>query len=216
MTAQPLEEADVVIIGARLAGTAAAVPLARSGRKVVLLDKSRFPSEQLSTHVLVPSGVAELQHMGALPHILRLNPPARYLGATVGDVRLRDHFAPVDGIDYGVCVPRMEQDVCLVTAAREAGADVREKCMFEDVPWDDGRAIGARYRHGGKQHKIRARLVIGADGQRSRTAAAIGAWTPYRGSKNGRGFAFRYMDDPRWARSSTRPMASTSRTRAVC
>lgn len=198
MTVPLREEADVVIVGARLAGTAAAVPLARSGRKVVLLDKSSFPSEQLSTHVLVPNGVAELQHMGALPHILRLNPArARYLGATVGDVRLRERFAPVDGIDYGVCVPRMEQDVCLVTAAREAGADVREKCRFEDVLWDNGRAVGVRYRHGGKHHQIRAKLVIGADGRQSRTAAAVGAWTPYRGSKNGRGFAFRYMDDPK-------------------
>ncbi|MGH3466647.1 MAG: NAD(P)/FAD-dependent oxidoreductase [Thermocrispum sp.] len=192
------EEADVVIIGARLAGTAAAVPLARAGRKVVLIDKSTFPSEQLSTHVLVPSGVAELQHMGALPHILRLNPArARYLGVTVDDVQLRERFAPVDGIDYGVCVPRLQQDVCLVTAAREAGADVREKCMFTEVLSDNGRAAGVQYRHDGKDYRIRAKLVIGADGMRSRTSAAVGQWTPYRGSLNGRGFAFRYMDDPK-------------------
>lgn len=193
-----VEEFDVVIVGGRLAGAAAAVPLARAGHNVVVLDKSRFPSDQLSTHVLVPNGVAELQRMGALPRILQLGPAqSRYLGVHVGDVRLRERFAQVDGIDYGLCVPRLEQDACLVETAREAGVDVRERCMFEDVIWRDGRVTGVRYRHEGEDHVIRAPLVIGADGRHSKVAAAVGEWQPYRGSQNGRGFAFRYMDDPK-------------------
>jgi menaquinone-9 beta-reductase len=48
----------------------------------------------------------------------------------------------------------------------------------------------------GIEYEIQAALVVGADGRRSRVAAEVGAWTPYRGSKNGRGFAFRYVDDP--------------------
>jgi flavin-dependent dehydrogenase len=194
-----IEHADVVIVGSRCAGSAAAVPLARAGRKVVLLDKSRFPSDQLSTHVLVPNGVAELQHMGALPHALALGPTrSRYLGLFIGDdVAVRERFTAVDGIDYGLCIPRTQQDTCLVAAAREAGADVREKCLVEDVVWEDGRAVGVRYRENRTGVKeIRARLVVGADGRRSRIASEVGSWQPYRGSLNGRGFAFRYMDDP--------------------
>jgi hypothetical protein len=38
--------------------------------------------------------------------------------------------------------------------------------------------------------------VIGADGRRSTIAAEVGAWRPYRASRNGRGLVFRYMDDP--------------------
>jgi menaquinone-9 beta-reductase len=195
-----VEHADVVIIGARCAGSAAAVPLARAGHKVVVLDKSRFPSDQLSTHVLVPNGVAELQHMGALPHALALEPTrSRYLGLFIDDdVAVRERFTPVDGIDYGLCIPRTLQDVCLVTAAREAGADVREKCLVDEMVWSEGRAVGVRYRENrGAVREIRARLVIGADGRRSRIAAEVGSWQPYRGSLNGRGFAFRYMDDPK-------------------
>jgi 2-polyprenyl-6-methoxyphenol hydroxylase-like FAD-dependent oxidoreductase len=193
-----VERVDVVIVGARCAGTAAAVPLARAGYKVVLLDKSRFPSDQLSTHVLVPSGVSELQHMGALPHALALNPArSRYLALSVGEVRVRERFVPVDGIDYALCIPRPEQDLCLVTACREARADVRERCQVEEVVWSEGRAVGVRYRDGGAVREIRAKLVIGADGRRSRMAAEFGSWQPYRGSLNGRGFAFRYLDDPR-------------------
>ena len=55
-----MEEADVVVVGARLAGCAVAAPLARAGRKVVVLDRMSFPSDQLSTHLLMPAGTSEL------------------------------------------------------------------------------------------------------------------------------------------------------------
>jgi 2-polyprenyl-6-methoxyphenol hydroxylase-like FAD-dependent oxidoreductase len=194
-----IEQVDVVIVGSRCAGTAAAVPLVRAGHKVVVLDKARFPADTLSTHVLVPNGVAELKKMGALDRILALNPArSTHLRITDGDMVVCERYRPFDGIDYGICVPRNLQDECLVDTAREAGADVREKCSVENVVWRGGRAVGVVYKDpDGEEREIHARLVIGADGRKSRVAAEVDAWTPYRGSKNGRGFAFRYMDDPK-------------------
>ena len=64
------EVCDVVVVGARLAGACAAAHFARAGRSVVVLDRSRFPSDQLSTHLLFPSGIHELARMGALDRIL--------------------------------------------------------------------------------------------------------------------------------------------------
>jgi 2-polyprenyl-6-methoxyphenol hydroxylase-like FAD-dependent oxidoreductase len=195
--AAAVETVDVVIVGARCAGTAAAVPLARAGRAVVVLDKTRFPADTMSTHVLVPNGVQELQHMGALRKILALGPAkSKYLTLNDGDLRIRERFASFAGIDYGLCIPRDQQDVLLVEAARDAGADVRERCSVEQVVWRDGRAVGVRYRTSEGEFEIHAKLVIGADGRKSRVAAEVDAWTPYRASKNGRGFAFRYLDDP--------------------
>jgi 2-polyprenyl-6-methoxyphenol hydroxylase-like FAD-dependent oxidoreductase len=192
-----VETVDVVIVGARCAGTAAAVPLARAGRAVVVLDKTRFPADTMSTHVLVPNGVQELQQMGALRNILALGPTrSKYLTLKDGDLEIRERFKPFAGIDYGLCIPRDQQDVLLVEAARDAGADVRERCSVEQVVWRDGRAVGVRYRTKEGEFEIHAKLVIGADGRKSRVAAEVDAWTPYRASKNGRGFAFRYLDDP--------------------
>lgn len=193
----PVQTVDVVVVGARCAGTAAAVPLARHGRDVLVLDKTRFPADTLSTHVLVPNGVAELARMGALEGILALN-PARvpFLRVQDGDLVLRERFRSFDGIDFGVCVQRDLQDQVLVAAARSAGAEVRERCKVTEVVWRGRRAAGVRYVEGGIEHEVHARLVIGADGRRSRVAAEVGAWQPYRGSRNGRGFAFRYLDDP--------------------
>jgi menaquinone-9 beta-reductase len=192
-----IETVDVVIVGARCAGSAAAVPLARAGRAVVVLDKTRFPADTMSTHVLVPNGVQELQQMGALRKILALGPAkTMYLTLNDGDLEIRERFKPFAGIEYGLCIPRDQQDVLLVEAARDAGAEVRERCSVEQVVWRDGRAVGVRYRTKEGDFEIHAKLVIGADGRKSHIAAEVDAWTPYRASKNGRGFAFRYLDDP--------------------
>ncbi len=118
-----VEHADVVVVGGRLAGCAVAAPLARAGRKVVVLDKMSFPSDQLSTHLLMPAGTSELSRMGALPRILELNPSrVRWTTLVAEGITCTERLrAASDGIDFGVCVPRDLQDVCLVEAVREQG-----------------------------------------------------------------------------------------------
>ena len=125
-----VERVDVVVVGARLAGCAVAAPLARAGRRVVVLDRMGFPSDQLSTHLLMPAGTSELAKLGALPHILELTPSrVRWARIGVEGISALERLRPAaDGIDYGVCVPRDLQDVQLVRAAREQDADVREHC----------------------------------------------------------------------------------------
>ncbi len=194
-----MERVDVVVVGGRLAGCAVAAPLARAGRKVVVLDKMGFPSDQLSTHVLLPAGTSELSKMGALPRIMALNPSqVRYTQVEAEGIRCLERLRPAaDGTDFGVCVPRDQQDVCLVEATREQGADVREHCTFTSLVWRAGRVAGVRYTDAdGEEHELACTLVVGADGRRSSVAAAVGAWHPYRLSQNGRGLVFRYMDDP--------------------
>jgi flavin-dependent dehydrogenase len=194
-----MERFDVVVVGARLAGCAVAAPLARAGRRVLVLDKMRFPSDQLSTHVLLPAGTSELAQMGALPGILTLNPSrVRYVQVEAEGMTCLERLRPADdGIDYGVCVPRDLQDIKLVDAAREQGADVREHCTVTDLIWSAGRVAGLRYRDAdGAEQEVASTLVVGADGRRSTVASMVGSWEPYRVSRNGRGLVFRYLDDP--------------------
>lgn len=194
-----VEKADVVVVGARLAGCAAAAPLARAGRRVVVLDRMGFPSDQLSTHALFPAGTSELAQLGALPRILELEPSRiRWVRIEVEGISALERLRPAaDGIDYGVCVPRDLQDVQLVRAAREQGADVREHCTVQSLRWRGGRVVGVRYRdRDGAEHELASTLLVGADGRRSTVAALVGAWTPYRISRNGRGLVFRYLEDP--------------------
>jgi flavin-dependent dehydrogenase len=196
------ERFDVVVVGARLAGCALAAPLARAGRRVLVLDRMAFPSDQLSTHVLMPAGTSELARMGALPRILALDPSrVRQVHVEVDGVGARERVRPAaDGIDFGVCVPRDLQDVELVGAARASGAEVRERSTLTELRRRAGRVTGVVYRdtESGALHEVDCGLLVGADGRRSTVAALVGAWRPYRLSRNGRGLVFRYFeDDPR-------------------
>ncbi|MCW2855531.1 MAG: dependent oxidoreductase [Marmoricola sp.] len=193
------ETCDVVIVGSRLAGAAAAVPFARAGRRVVVLDRSRFPSNQLSTHLLFPSGVHEIQKIGALDAILANDPvKSPWVSIQIGDdLELSERWRPSGDIDYCLCVNRLIQDMELVNAARRAGAEVREKSRVVKMLWRGGRAAGVRYADAeGNEHNLYAKLVVGADGRRSTIAQEVGSFRPYRASRNGRGLIFRYGKDP--------------------
>ena len=201
-----MERFDVVVAGARLAGCALAAPLARAGKRVLVLDKMAFPSDQLSTHILLPTGTSEFSKMGALPRIMALNPSqVRYVEVVVDGVHCLERVRPAeDGIDFGVCVPRDIQDVELVEASREQGADIRERCTVQGLTWRAGRVSGVRYKDAdGAMQEVASTLVVGADGRRSTVAALVGSWRPYRVSRNGRGLVFRYFEgDPHVGRQA--------------
>ncbi len=162
---------DVIVVGARVAGAATAMLLARAGLKVLVVDRARFPSDTLSTHQVQVPGIARLHRWGLLDRIAADAP------ATVR-VRLDAGRAVLDGSYPGALHSprRTVLDAMLVDAAREAGAEVREGFAVDDLLWDGDRVAGIRGRaRGGGASVENAGLVIGADGKRSSVAAAVGA-----------------------------------------
>ncbi len=190
---------DAVVVGARCAGSGAAIALAREGRSVLMIDRTAFPSDTLSTHVNFPSAVAEIDKLGALERVLACDPPKAHYGMVQGeDVPCLGKFAEVDGIDYGICVPRPHFDNALVETALEAGVELSERTSCEKLVWEGGRVTGVVIRtQDGEEQTISCKVVIGADGRRSTVARLVGSERPYRGSDNGRACAFFYMDDPK-------------------
>ena len=188
------ERVDAIVVGARCAGSAAAIALARAGRRVVALDRVSFPADTISTHLLWPGGVAELQALGALGRVEALGAPRmpHALGGA-GEVTVRGDYTPVDGIDYALCVRRPGLDAALVETARAAGAEVREGVRVTDLMFEGGRVAGVR----GEDFELRAPLVIGADGRRSTVARLVGADRPHRESASGRACFYAYWEDPR-------------------
>ena len=58
------ERLDTVVVGASLAGSAAALVLARSGARVAVVDKATFPRPKTCGELLSPDGVAALARLG--------------------------------------------------------------------------------------------------------------------------------------------------------
>jgi len=200
------EQADVVVVGARVAGSPAATELARRGRKVIVLDAGTFPSDTLSTHVIFPTCVAELAALGALEPLLATGSPTHpHVLMNHGGVDVSWHYTPVEGFNFGMCPRRTTLDAVLVDTARKAGAEVREATKFTGVEWKGGRVSAVTWAdRTGRTGTIDTRLLIGADGRRSTVAEAVGAGKPYRRNENGRGLVFMYVDDPHPAGSRER------------
>ena len=193
------ERADVVVVGARCAGSATAAAFARAGRRVVALDRVGFPADTISTHLLWPGGVAELKALGALERVRALGaPPLPDALAGAGELTVRGRYTPVDGIDYALCVRRPGLDEALVATARAAGAEVRERARVTDLLMEGGRVAGVRWSDAdGRERELRARLVVGADGRRSTVASLVGADRPHRRRASGRACFYAYWDDRR-------------------
>lgn len=168
---------DVIVVGARCAGSPTAMLLARKGYRVLLVDKAAFPSDTLSTHFIHAPGVARLKRWGLLDKVAASNcPPVASYRLDFGPFALTGSPPPVEGVATAYAPRRAVLDKILVDAAAEAGAELRETFTMEDVCIEDGRAAGIRGRtRSGTRVTERARLVIGADGLHSVVARTVGA-----------------------------------------
>jgi len=170
---------DAIVVGARCAGAPAALLLARAGFRVLLLDKSAYGSDTLSTHLIHQPGVAALARWGVLEQVRASGcPPLERTVYEVADIRIEGCARGVEGQRAGFAPRRRVLDALLVDAATAAGAEFRDRCQVTGLLRDEqGRIVGVEGRHGGRTFTDRARLVIGADGMRSTVADLVRA--PY-------------------------------------
>ncbi|MEO5617243.1 MAG: NAD(P)/FAD-dependent oxidoreductase [Candidatus Eisenbacteria bacterium] len=165
---------DAIVVGARCAGSPAAMLLSRKGYRVLLVDRATFPSDTISTHLIHPPGVSALKRWGLLDRLTATNCPAIHTYAfDMGPFVVAGAPGTSDSpVSYGP--RRTVLDKLLVDAASEAGAEVREAFTVDELVIDDGRVTGIRGRgKGGTSVTERARVVIGADGLHSLVARAV-------------------------------------------
>ncbi len=167
---------DVIVLGARCAGSPLAMLLARRGYRVLLLDRATFPSDTISTHILQPRGVAALSRWGLLDELIATGcPPIHMYAFDFGPFTVSG--APgADDSPVSYCPRRTVLDALLVNAAAAAGAELRQGFVVEEILIEAGRVVGIRGRtKDGRSVVERARVVVGADGHRSKVAKAVGA-----------------------------------------
>jgi len=169
---------DAIVVGARCAGSPAAMLLARNGYRVLMVDRATFPSDTVSTHLIHPPGVTQLERWGLLDRVVASGCPAIDTYAfDLGPFTISG--TPGDGtaVSAVAYAPRRTVlDKLLVDAAAEAGVEVREGFVVDEILRDGARVIGIRgHGRSGAPVTERARVVIGADGMNSVVAHAVSA-----------------------------------------
>lgn len=175
---------DAVVVGARCAGAATAMLLARQGLRVLAVDRGRYGSDTLSTHALMRLGVLQLHRWGLLGALKAAGTPTvRTTSFHYAEEVIEIAIKPREGID-GLYAPRRTVlDAILVDAAIEAGAEVVHEVRVVDLMLTgEGRVEGVVLQdRDGNVTPVRAGIVVGADGLRSTVARLVGAEPYHRG-----------------------------------
>lgn len=163
----------MVIVGAGPAGSAAAHFLASAGHTVVLLDRRSFPREKPCGEGVLPAGARVLERMGVAAQLRERGArPFRGIRYHAPGGRTADGMFPRGEAGFGV--RRNVLDETLLRAAQSSPhVTLRENVPVRELLRDEtsGAFCGVRTESGGE---IRAALVIGADGARSRVRKLAG------------------------------------------
>jgi len=187
---------DVVIVGARVAGAATAMLLARAGLSVLAIDRSPYGSDILSTLALMRAGVLQLRRWGLVDAVKAFGtPPVRTTTFHYGDETIAVPIKARDGVDALYAPRRTVLDPLLVDAARQAGAEMVFGPRVTDLVRDtDGRVRGVTVEdRSGTRADIAASLVIGADGHRSTVARLVEAM-PHHVGRHMTGIVYGYVE----------------------
>jgi 2-polyprenyl-6-methoxyphenol hydroxylase-like FAD-dependent oxidoreductase len=186
---------DVVIAGARCAGAATALLLARRGLRVLVVDRGQYGTDTLSTLALMRGGVALLHAWGFVGALeAEGTPVVRSTSFHYEERELRIAIKARDGVP-GLFAPRRYLlDRLLVDAARAAGAEVVYGRRVADLVRNaDGRVAAVSVEDGnGELVRIAADVVVGADGLRSTVARLAGA-EPRRSGRHASATVYGYF-----------------------
>ena len=192
---------DVIVIGAGPAGSTSAALLAEKGRRVLVLEKEKFPRYHIGES-LMPFCWFSLNRLGVLGEMDRIAYTKKYsVQFVTPDGRQSQPFYFFEHYDHPSAitwqVERADFDVMLLNNARSKGAEVREQTPVTRMLKDDsGKVIGVEAKGAdGKAFEVFAPITIDCSGREQVATARDGwrvkdpalnklaIWTYYRGAK---------------------------------
>jgi flavin-dependent dehydrogenase len=189
---------DVIVIGGGPAGSTAATVLAQKGRRVVVLEREKFPRYHIGESLL-PYGYFTLERIGVLPRMKGSHFPKKYSVQFVGSSgRASVPFYFYQHLQHEAAttwqVLRSEFDQILLDNAREKGAEVIEEITARDLIQPNGAVTGVRAVKNGEAQDFHAPMTIDATGRdafavtrngwkvRDPYLNKIAVWTYYQGA----------------------------------
>jgi len=155
-------EYDILVVGAGPAGSSAALAAAKKGLRVLLVERKRTVGVPVRCAEYIPKAL-----LGNLPFADRsfVVQPVEGMRTILPDGTVHEKRAP------GLMIQRDRLDGLLAETAREQGAELLLETRFVGV--EDGQAVLKM--PDGSFARIKAGIIIGADGPHSRVGISMGS-----------------------------------------
>jgi digeranylgeranylglycerophospholipid reductase len=157
---------DIIVVGAGPAGSTTARFAALRGASVLVLEKDR----DVGIPVRCAEGISELGLRATLEDINE-----RWIENNISDVMFHSPSGKRVELNFkqvGYILNRKLFDYDLAQMAVKAGAELHTKTYVSDLLWDGDKISGVKFSHMGKEHSVKCKIVVGADGVESR----VGRW----------------------------------------
>jgi flavin-dependent dehydrogenase len=192
---------DAILVGGGPAGATAGAVLAEYGRRVLVLEREKFPRYHIGES-LIPFTFGPLERIGMIPKMRASCFVKKYSVTFVQpDGRRSQPFYFFNRYDRETVaqtwqVLRSEFDQMLLDNAREKGAEIREETTVNRLLFAGGTVIGveATSKERGT-YEVRAPITVDCTGKEAMTSTRLGwrmrdpylnkiaVWTYYKGSK---------------------------------
>jgi flavin-dependent dehydrogenase len=161
---------DVIVVGGGPAGSTVATLVARAGRRVLLLDRERFPRFRLGES-LMPATYWTLERLGVLDKMKSSHFPRKQsvqFFSRNGKSSVPFYFTEFDSHESSMTwqVERAEFDKMLLDHCSASGVEVRLEANVRDLRLEGSgvRGVVVEFADGTRQ-EISSRVVVDASGQ---------------------------------------------------
>ena len=171
---------DIIIVGGGIGGSALATVMARTGRSVLLLEKTLVYEDKVRGEWISPWGVTETKRLALYDTLVAAG--GHHLTSHVTYDETRDPAeAEASALPLGMFAPDVPGPLCirhpvhcqaLFDAASAAGATALRGVTVNEISL--GMAPSVTYTHDGVVCTAQAPLVVGAEGRQSAVRRAAG------------------------------------------
>ena len=198
------KEYDAVILGGGPAGASAAAVLAEKGRRVVVVEREKFPRYKVGES-LIPYCYFPLERIGMIEKLRKTNFTKKYsVQFAAIDGRISTPFYFFQHLEHDASqtwqVVRSEFDTLMLDNAQEKGAEVMFETAAKRLLVDGDRCLGIEVEQHGETFHIEAPMTIDCGGRHGFAATQLGwiipdpelnkvaIWSYYKGGKRDEGY----------------------------
>ena len=166
---EPAAKYDVAIVGAGPAGSSAAIRLASAGRRVILIEKARFPREKLCGEFVSPECRPHFDELGLngqidAAHGAEIRETVFYANSGRSVAVPNEWFGSTGAPALGLS--RAEMAARLLDRAAELGVEIMQETSATGLLFDNESVSGVRVKNADKNGmSIGAKVTIDATGR---------------------------------------------------